>query len=140
RWKRIYAIEKDPAVLQCAKQNAKIYGIEDKITWFEGDCMEILRDQLKELAPYSVIFASPPWGGKPDPVEVRSCGSAKLILGPGYRSDSIFNLLTMKPYPLKVLHSEFSKFTEHMVLFLPRTSDLRQLATVVKDGHKALAM
>jgi len=63
RWKRIYAIEKDPAVLQCAKHNAKIYGVEDRITWFEGDCMEILENQLKELAPYSVIFASPPWGG-----------------------------------------------------------------------------
>jgi len=46
----------------------------------------------------------------------------------------------MKPYLLKALHSEFSKFTEDMVLFLPRTSNLRQLATVVKDGHKALAM
>jgi len=122
RWKRIYAIEKDPAVLQCAKHNAKIYGVEDKITWFEGDCMEILKDQLKELAPYSVIFASPPWGG------------------PGYRSDDIYNLSTMKPYPLKALHSQFSEFTEDIVLFLPRTSDLRQLATVVKGGQKALAM
>jgi len=120
RWKRIYAIEKDPAVLQCAKHNAKIYGVEDRITWFEGDCMEILKNQLKDLAPYSVIFASPPWGG--------------------YRSDDIYNLSTMTPYPLKTIHSEFSKFTEHMVLFLPRTSDLRQLAKVVKDGHKALVM
>lgn len=26
--------------------------------------MEILQTQLKDLAPYSVLFASPPWGGK----------------------------------------------------------------------------
>jgi tRNA G37 N-methylase Trm5 len=64
KWKRIYAIEKNPAVLQCAKHNAKIYGVENQITWFEGDCFEILKKQLKDLAPYSVIFASPPWGGK----------------------------------------------------------------------------
>lgn len=64
KWKRIYAIEKNPAVLKCAKHNAKIYGVQDKITWFEGDCFEILQKQLKDLAPYSVIFASPPWGGK----------------------------------------------------------------------------
>lgn len=63
KWKRVYAIEKNPAVLQCAKHNAKIYGVDDKITWFEGDCFEILKKQLKDLAPYSVIFASPPWGG-----------------------------------------------------------------------------
>lgn len=64
KWKRIYAIEKNPVVLQCAKHNAKIYGVENQITWFEGDCFEILKNQLKDLAPYSVIFASPPWGGK----------------------------------------------------------------------------
>lgn len=63
RWKRVYAIEKNPAVLQCAKHNAKIYGVADKITWFEGDCFEIIKNQLKDLAPYSVLFASPPWGG-----------------------------------------------------------------------------
>jgi len=63
RWKRIYAIEKDPAVLRCAKHNAKVYGVQDKITWFEGSCFDILKNQLKDLAPYSVIFASPPWGG-----------------------------------------------------------------------------
>lgn len=64
RWKRVYAIEKDPAVLQCAKHNAKVYGVENKITWFEGDCFEIIKNQLKDLAPYSVLFGSPPWGGK----------------------------------------------------------------------------
>jgi tRNA G37 N-methylase Trm5 len=63
RWKRVYAIENNPAVLQCAKHNAIIYGVENKITWFEGDCFHILNNQLKDLAPYSVVFASPPWGG-----------------------------------------------------------------------------
>ncbi|PGH04652.1 hypothetical protein AJ80_08486 [Polytolypa hystricis UAMH7299] len=122
RWKRIYAIEKNPAVLRCAKHNAMIYGVEDKITWFEGDSFEIINSHLKELAPYSVIFASPPWGG------------------PGYRSDEVFDLSNMQPYSLGTLYSEFSLFTEHMVLFLPRTSDLRQLAAVVKGERKALIM
>ena len=63
KWKRVYGIEKHPAVLQCAKHNAKIYGVDKKITWFEGDCFQLLRGSLKDLAPYSVIFASPPWGG-----------------------------------------------------------------------------
>ncbi|KAL2217661.1 RNA cap guanine-N2 methyltransferase-domain-containing protein [Thermoascus aurantiacus ATCC 26904] len=122
KWKRVYAIEKDPVVLQCAKHNAKIYGVQNKITWFEGDCFEILKNQLKDLAPYSVLFASPPWGG------------------PGYRSDEVFSLRTMEPYSLKKLYEEFSRFTGHMVLYLPRTSDVRQLAKVVKDGKKATVM
>lgn len=64
RWKRVYAIEKDPETLKCAKHNAELYGMADKITWFVGDCFDLLQNQLKDLAPYSVIFGSPPWGGE----------------------------------------------------------------------------
>ncbi|KAJ5832914.1 RNA cap guanine-N2 methyltransferase [Penicillium riverlandense] len=122
KWKRVYAIEKDPAVLQCAKHNARIYGVENKITFFEGDCFEILKNQLKDLAPYSVIFASPPWGG------------------PGYRSDTVFNLRTMEPYSLQKLYNEYSAFTKHVVLYLPRTSDVRQLAKTVPDNSQTTVM
>lgn len=63
RWKRIYAIEKDPGVLACAKHNAEIYGVSERIFWFEGDCFQILRNELRSLVECSVVFASPPWGG-----------------------------------------------------------------------------
>ena len=66
RWKKVYAIEKDPRNLICAKHNAEIYGVRDRISWHEGDCFEILRDELADLGKYSILFASPPWGGKPD--------------------------------------------------------------------------
>ncbi|KAA8644472.1 hypothetical protein EYZ11_003015 [Aspergillus tanneri] len=122
KWKRVYAIEKNPGVLQCAKHNALIYGVQDKITWFEGDCFEILKNQLKDLAPYSVIFASPPWGG------------------PGYRSDKVFNLHTMEPYSLDILYREYTAFTKYVVLFLPRTSDVKQLAKVIPGGQQAMLM
>lgn len=75
KWKRVYAIEKDAATLACAKHNAEIYGVADKITWFHGDCFELLGvvdtnpaatvGALKAIASqYGIIFASPPWGGK----------------------------------------------------------------------------
>ncbi|KAL4929850.1 RNA methyltransferase [Aspergillus undulatus] len=121
-WKRVYAIEKDPAVLRCAQHNAKVYGVADKITWFQGDCFEIIKSQLKDLAPYSVLFASPPWGG------------------PGYRSASVFDLRTMEPYSLSTLYDEYSLFTKYMVLYLPRTSDINQLASLVKDEGRAPVM
>ena len=80
KWKRVYAIEKDAATLACAKHNAEIYGVSDKITWFHGDCFEILGivdtnptatvPALKAItSQYGIIFASPPWGGK----SVSSC-------------------------------------------------------------------
>ena len=71
RWKRVYAIEKDAATLECARHNAEIYGVKDKITWFLGDCFDLLGtggkavDGLRDLIDqYGVIFGSPPWGGK----------------------------------------------------------------------------
>ena len=63
RWKRVYAIEKDPAALACAKHNAEIYGVSNRISWYEGNCFEVLANDLVTLHKISVIFASPPWGG-----------------------------------------------------------------------------
>lgn len=74
-YKRVYAIEKNLAALECARHNARIYGVHDKITFFHGDCFEILGlEQSKPEAKVpsliqvinkaGIIFASPPWGGK----------------------------------------------------------------------------
>lgn len=71
----MYAIEKDPQTLDCARTNAAIYGVQDKITWFLGDCFELLAPDeistqhtvkpLKQIiGDYGVVFASPPWGGR----------------------------------------------------------------------------
>lgn len=46
----------------------------------------------------------------------------------------------MEPYSLEFLHAEFTKFTRDVVLFLPRTSDLRQLAATTTPGKKSLVM
>lgn len=63
RWKQVFAVEKDPDVLACAKRNAEIYGVSNKIWFKEGDVFELLRT-FKVYAKNAVIFASPPWGGK----------------------------------------------------------------------------
>lgn len=46
----------------------------------------------------------------------------------------------MEPYSLSTLYTEFSAFSEHLVLFLPRTSDMKQLAKFVPDGKPATVM
>lgn len=117
-WKRVYAIEKDPATIACARHNAEIYGVHDMITFFEGDCFEVLTTKLQPLGEYSVLFASPPWGG------------------PGYIEDDVFNLQTMQPYSLDDLWTAFSAFARDVVLYLPRSSDLKQLAEI-SAKHKS---
>ena len=80
RWKRVYGIEKDAATLECARRNAEIYGVQDKISWFVGDCFELLGtgenavEGLRELVThFGVLFGSPPWGGKDLPGKEGIC-------------------------------------------------------------------
>lgn len=125
RWKRIIAIERDPSTLACAQNNAELYEVDPSlVTWMHADSfhyLELLHNQPEELHPdlridtsRAVLFASPPWGG------------------PGYRTDEVFDLSNMQPYNLEKLHSAYRKM-DH-VLFLPRTSDIRQLARLAPNG------
>ncbi|KAI5465976.1 kelch domain-containing protein [Mariannaea sp. PMI_226] len=127
RWTRIISIERDASTLACAQNNAEVYGVEPGvITWIHGDSfkyMDKLINRPHELHPdlrldlnATVIFASPPWGG------------------PGYRSDEVFDLRNMQPYNLEDLHKAYQRL-DH-ALFLPRTSDIRQIARLAPAGRK----
>ncbi|RMY62817.1 hypothetical protein D0864_12752 [Hortaea werneckii] len=118
RWNQIFAIEKDPKVLACAKHNAEVYGVAKKIWWIEGDAFEALRKRLKGQAKNAVIFGSPPWGG------------------PTYTDFEVFDLKAMQPYSMQQLHGAFTAVSKDTVLYLPRTSDLQQVAKYVKKGDK----
>jgi trimethylguanosine synthase len=63
RWEQVFAIEKDPKTMKCAKHNAKIYGVDKKIVWVTGDCFDVISRRFAGK-DNNVIFASPPWGGK----------------------------------------------------------------------------
>ncbi|KAH6898328.1 RNA cap guanine-N2 methyltransferase-domain-containing protein [Thelonectria olida] len=127
RWARVISIERDLSTLACAQHNAEIYGVPPgTITWVNGDSFEFmdkLVNQPQELHPdlrldmnATVVFASPPWGG------------------PGYRTDEVFDLYSMQPYHLGDLHQAYQKL-DH-ALFLPRTSDIRQVAQLAPAGRK----
>ncbi|RDW78113.1 hypothetical protein BP5796_05965 [Coleophoma crateriformis] len=115
RWSQVIAVEKNPAVLACAQNNAAIYEVADKITWINDDCFSYL-PKADINTNETVIFASPPWGGV------------------GYSVDNIFDLNTMQPYSAKQIHNMCKAMDT--ALFLPRTSDLRQLAKLVPDDKK----
>ena len=69
---------------------------------------------------------------------IRSARESALltIVGPGYRSDTVFNLAKMQPYTLTDLLGSFRHLTEAVALYLPRTSDVRQLANESIAGSK----
>jgi trimethylguanosine synthase len=118
RWKQIFAIEKDPAVLACAKHNAEIYGVAKRIFWIHGDAFTEISKRLKTVGKNAVVFGSPPWGG------------------PTYKDYEVFDLSVMGPYSLSALYKPFSAVCNDVVLYLPRTSDLRQVARLAKKDEK----
>lgn len=138
RWKRVYAIEKDENAVLCGKHNAKLYGVDGLISWFHGDCFEVIKNELEPLSQHSVVFASPPWGGQS--AASPYLGSTQRILGPGYSTDPVFNLGTMQPYSLDGLLDSFQQFTQEIALFLPRTSDLQQLANANRSLERVKAI
>ncbi|KAF1365111.1 trimethylguanosine synthase [Lizonia empirigonia] len=116
RWERVFAIEKDPKTLKCAKHNAEIYGVANKIFWLAGDCFDAINRFAGQKN--TVIFASPPWGGT------------------SYGEDDVFDLTKMEPYNLDTLYKSFTKYSKEVVLYLPRNSDLNQIARYVPEGQK----
>lgn len=58
------------------------------------------------------------------------------MIGPGYKESNIMDLNQM-PYTLEHMYSAFSKITKEIILYLPRTSDLNQLADCVEANSKA---
>jgi trimethylguanosine synthase len=118
QWDQVIGIDVDPGAITCAKNNARVYGVEDSIRFINGDCFEVLREQFGGMRDKLVIFASPPWGG------------------PDYAKFQVFNLKAMQPYDTQHLVRELSAFSTELVLFLPRNSNLNQLAEYAKDGSK----
>ena len=57
---RVLAIDLDRHKLACARHNAALYGVADRIEFIHGDALQIV-PMLK--GKVDVVFLSPPWGG-----------------------------------------------------------------------------
>lgn len=132
RWERVFAIEKDPKTLKCAKHNAEIYGVSSKIFWLNADCF----DAVNRFAGQKnvIVFASPPWGGSYCQCDAVLC--MLMVTGTEYGAENVFDLAKMEPYNLDKLYKSFTKISKEVVLYLPRTSDLNQIARYGQDSKK----
>lgn len=114
-YNHVICIDIEPESIACAKQNAWVYGVSEKIQFVVGDCLEVLsRPEINSIT--DIIFGSPPWGG------------------PSYKSHGgLFDLFKMEPLELKTIHREFSKLTDNLCYFLPKNSNLDQIKEVCGD-------
>ncbi|SAL97895.1 hypothetical protein [Absidia glauca] len=109
---RVIAIDIDPVKIQCARHNAKIYGVQDKIEFILGS--------FYDLAPYlkaDVVFLSPPWGG------------------PTYFQEKVYNLKTMMPGNGMSIFKLASQITPNVAFFVPRNTNPNQLALLAGHGR-----
>lgn len=117
RWSHIIAIEKDISVIACAQHNAAIYGVADQITWINDDSFAYLAKNASTIdTSQTVVFASPPWGG------------------PRYEEGDVFNLAKMQPYSIGQIYEAVKSMDS--ALYLPRGSDLRQIARLAPGEQK----
>eukprot|EP00250_Pteridium_aquilinum_P011805 c20315_g1_i1 orf=152-871(+) len=117
RQNQVIAIDINPTRIKCARHNAKLYGVAQYIDFIVGDFFG--------LAPFlkaDVVFLAPPWGG------------------PDYKKAETYDIETMlQPKDGFSLFSMALLVAPSVVLFLPRTVDMEQLAQLAWLSNPPLA-
>jgi hypothetical protein len=136
---RVIAIENDPIRLACAKSNAALYGVQDRIEFILGSYIELI-PKLKA----DVVFLAPPWGG----IDYQITSNTQVEwTEDGQRKE---RKLTSRVYDLHhhlqpisgiELYSRSLSITPHIAFSLPKNCDYQQIAALanlkpLKPGEK----
>lgn len=108
----VIAIDIDPVKIELAKNNARVYGVEDRIDFICGDFFKI----VPGLVGVDVIFLSPPWGG---------CD---------YANHEVFDLQTMIPMDGIKIFETALEVCENIAYFVPKNTDMDQLTSLAGVG------
>uniref|UniRef100_A0A1I7UYB6 Trimethylguanosine synthase n=1 Tax=Caenorhabditis tropicalis TaxID=1561998 RepID=A0A1I7UYB6_9PELO len=112
RGAHVIAIDMDPVRLKCARENARVYGVEDYIDFICADFFDVAATWTmdKKMAPkVDAVFLSPPWGG------------------PSYLKAKEFDLETgCCPNGVDIFDVSL-KISPNIAYFLPRNTKVSQL-------------
>eukprot|EP00116_Pleurobrachia_bachei_P002686 sb/3462948/ len=109
---RVIAIDIDPIKIELARNNATVYGVEDRIEFIVGDFLKIAPSLRAD-----VVFLSPPWGG------------------PEYLREDVYSLSNLTPDCDKMM-SAAMQISENIALFLPRNVSVDEVIELVEPGKK----
>lgn len=136
---RVIAIDLDPTRLACARHNAEIYGVAERIEFVLGDytvwareyARRMARGEVREGDRVEVVFLSPPWGG----LDYLKLGApptdptaATEIAHDEETRDRPYPLSALAPLPGDQLFALSRAITPHVAYYLPRNVDLDELA------------
>uniref|UniRef100_A0A914D2B0 Trimethylguanosine synthase n=1 Tax=Acrobeloides nanus TaxID=290746 RepID=A0A914D2B0_9BILA len=120
----VYAIDLDPMKLRFALENAKIYGVADRINFICGNFFHIAESFIgsqsskkEKFFPIDVVFLSPPWGG------------------PSYLKKKIFSLEKMTPNGFEIFEIA-RQISPNIAYFLPRNTITTQLTSLAGPDGK----
>ncbi|KAM0748189.1 S-adenosyl-L-methionine-dependent methyltransferase [Meredithblackwellia eburnea MCA 4105] len=145
---KVIAIDNSLTRLACAKHNAKVYGVDDRITFILGDFVTWSKEYVKQKSEgkinkdeeVEVVFLSPPWGGIDYQKAGSSPSSAKRPKTTSHQipdtptpatsstSSEFYPLSALAPLHGKELFKLARDMTPHVAYYLPRNVDVGQLA------------
>ena len=96
--------------IECARHNAEIYGVADRIEFIVGNYFDLL-----PFLKADVVFLSPPWGG------------------PEYLKAPKFDIQKMGGLDGKQIFTDTLTITPNIAYFLPRNTDPAQLLELGSD-------
>ncbi|KAJ3289894.1 Trimethylguanosine synthase [Borealophlyctis nickersoniae] len=109
---KVIAIDIDPIKIRCAKHNAKVYGVDDKIEFILGDFTKIAPTLQADA-----VFLSPPWGG------------------PEYLKADVFDMHTMMDIDGEELFNHARMISPNIGYYMPRNMDRQQLIKLAGPGN-----
>ncbi|OQR79415.1 trimethylguanosine synthase-like [Tropilaelaps mercedesae] len=119
---RVYAFDIDPKETASARQLARLYNVEHKISIATRDVLALRPEMLHTRI--DAVVCSPPWGG------------------PDYKKDKIFDLKHVRtPMAYNDILRHLSAFTTNLALLMPRNSCLDQYvesARAIRSKHLEL--
>ncbi|ESO98940.1 hypothetical protein LOTGIDRAFT_113851 [Lottia gigantea] len=110
---RVIAIDIDPVKIELARNNAKVYGVEDRIEFIVGDFYKVMPSLQAD-----VVFLSPPWGG------------------PEYLNNKNYDLNNMACLNAFDIFKISQKITQNIAFFVPRNTNIDQLTVLAGSGGK----
>ena len=106
----VIAIDIDPKKIEMAKQNARVYGVEDRIEFIQGDFLA-----LAPTLTADVVYLSPPWGG------------------PAYGEIDLFDLEKNIELNGFRIFQAAKQITSNVVYFLPRNVNVDQVISLMDE-------
>lgn len=135
----VIAIDISPVRLACAQHNARIYGVEDRITFILADFTQWSKEYVAQVAKgeiatedlIEVVFLSPPWGGiEYKSIAAVSSTSPSVDHPPSASSKLSFPLSALAPLHGAELFALAQAITPDVAYYLPKNVDLDQVAAL----------